>query len=89
MKRAYLTSVLAALLIVFLLSIALSINFQASAQPRFLIYKTTVPSVTLEYVTDIATRIFHIPNPNIEYGDGLYIVKGLLTSFEEWALDEC
>jgi hypothetical protein len=53
----------------------LSINFQASAQPRFLIYKTTVPSVTPEYVTDIATRIFHVPNPNIEYRDGLYIVE--------------
>lgn len=75
MKRVYLTMAFAALLIVLSSATVLSINFQASTHPQFVIYKTTVPSVTLEYVTDIATRIFHMPKPSVEYRDGLYIVE--------------
>lgn len=75
MKKVSSLMVLATLIVILSLTMVSSLNVKASETPQFMVYKTTIPSVTHDYVVDIATRIFKIANPTVEYTDGLYMVK--------------
>lgn len=79
MKRksvAFLGGIIIVLILTMLsLSMVGHSNAAASQTPKFMVYRTIHQSVNSKYVEDVATRVFDIANPIVEYADGLYIVR--------------